>query len=441
MPVRTTALRFLLVACGAMFTSSAFALSLSEALTAAAERDPALASSRATYEAEAEAGEQERSALRPSVGLVSEGYFQRSDSEFAFGSEKDEYTSWSAYLRARQALLRFDWAARGTRADTRDSLATEGLKDRERQFVARVSERYLDTLLAEDSVDQAQSEASAVRESLSDTRKRYEVDLVPGTDLKEAQARDDLAQAQLISAKAGLEDRRDALYEITGYDRAPLPRLLEKLEYPALSPPDIESWVKRANADSTAVRTANLRVQLATADLKSRRAEALPTVDLVAEAGRNDSSEYALGQRQDDARVGLELNVPIYAGGYNRSRMREGEARLREAESELKRATLETEREIRMIFRSVETARAEEVAFERALASATLAQAAAAAGYDAGTRTITDVLDAKSRTVQASRNRNEARYVLLIRLLQLNAAAGTLTAANVAALDRLFQTR
>lgn len=67
---------------------------------------------------------------------------------------------------------------------------------------------------------------------------------------------------------------------------------------------------------------------------------------------------------------------------------------------------------------------------------------AARAGYDAGTRTITDVLDAKSRVVQARARRNAAGYALVIRLLTLNATAGRLTAdLLVSATDPLLVPR
>ena len=418
----------------------ASAMTLGEALMRAAENDPVIEISNAVLDAESQLGDQERAALRPSVSVEGQGYQNRSDSRFAFGEESDNYPSWSAYLRARQPVLRMDWDARTDRADLRDALAQEAQDDRAAQFIVRVCLRYLDTLLAEDRVRQAESESLAVRESLNDTRKRYEVELVPGTDLKEAQARDDLSQAQLVSERAALDDARDALHEITGYGRGPLPPLRDTLVFPSLVPEQIDGWIELAAQKNSSLRLARMQVELARTTLESRKAEALPTVDLVAEAGRNDSSEYSLGQRQDDARVGLELTVPIYAGGYNRSRVLEAEARLREAEAQLERIALETERSMRANFRAVHTARAESAAFSRALDSALLAQKATAAGYDAGTRTITDVLDAKSRVVNASRNRSAAGLNLLTKLLQLYAASGTLKPEMVLALDQaLFE--
>lgn len=419
---------------------SASAMTLGQALQRAAERDPYLQASTAAYEAESQLGAQERASLRPSVSIEANGYQNSSDSKFVFGEERDNYPSWSAYVMARQPLLRMDWSARGDRADLRDELAQESLKDRQAQFVVRVASRYLDTLLAEDGVRQAQSEALAVRESLNDTRKRYEVELVPGADLKEAQARDDLAQAQLVSELALLEDARDALVEITGYEGGPLPKVREELSFPPLVPNTVEGWVEIAAKNNADRQLAEKELRLAQTLLESRKAEALPVVDLVAQAGRNDSTEYTLGQRQDDARLGLEMTIPLYAGGYNRSRVREAEARVREAQANFERVSLETERGTRSFFRAVETAHAEVGAYGRALDSALLAQAAVAAGYDAGTRTISDVLDAKSRVVNAHRNRNAAKLDLLTKLLQLNAASGTLKAETLLALDEtLFE--
>lgn len=414
------------------------AMTLGEALRRAAERDPFVDASMAAFAAESELGEQERAGLRPTLSFEANGYQNRTDSRFAFGVEKDTFPSWSGYLSARQPVLRMDWFARGDRADLRDALAQESLADRRAQFVIRVCQRYLDTLLAEDRVRQAESEAAAVRTSLGDTRKRYEVELVPGTDLKEAQARDDLSQAQLVSERAALEDARDALQEVTGYERAPLPPLREDLVFPPLAPDHVEGWIELAAQHNTARRIAQMQVDLARTTLVSRKAEALPEIDAVARAGRNDSTEYSLGQRQDEAVIGLELNVPIYAGGINRARVREAEARVAEAEAEFERVALETARSIRTGFRAVETARAEAAAYLRALESAQLAEKATRAGYEAGTRTISDVLDAQSRVVNASRARNESRLNLLIKLLLLYADSGTLTAEMVLALDGML---
>lgn len=98
----------------------------------------------------------------------------------------------------------------------------------------------------------------------------------------------------------------------------------------------------------------------------------------------------------------------------------------------------ETERSTRQQYRTVETAYIEVNAYQRSLASAETAEIATRNGYDAGTRTITDVLDAQSRVVQSRRDLNTARYNLLLGLLQLKQIVGRLTVADFSEIDRLL---
>ncbi len=414
-------------------------LFISDALQRAAERDPFYATAFATQRAEREAGEQERADLRPTVSVRSRASFVAADSQFAFGQEKDEYPVWSATVEARQPILRLDWSARRTRATTRDALADAQFRQSEIDFITRVAERYLNALSAQDRLLLTQAEVEAVQRSLADVRKRYDVELVPGTDLREAQARYDLARADLIRAEAELEQALDALAEVTGSFAGPLPRLKAKLIPQPLPATTVDDWLELQQSNNVALQIAALKVQLAETERRSRKAEAQPQADLVASAGRSDASESELGSRQDEARIGIELTIPIYAGGINHSRVREAQARLDAAQLDRERLQRETEREVRSGFRNFEVARITVDALEVGLDSARVAEQAVIAGYDAGTRTISDVLDARRRVAEAERNLNQARYDLVTNLLLLQAAAGTLDVDDVIALDALLE--
>lgn len=439
-PPKAQRLRLLLAAPLLLWAGHAYTapLTLVDSLALAYENDPSVPPSIALRETERELGEQERAGLRPTVSAQGSYNYSYSDSKFAFGQSRDEYPAWSAGLEARQALFRLDWSARGERADAQEALADAGMEQRRVNLYGRVAERYIGVLIAEDALRQAQAEADAVRESMQDTRKRYEVDLVPGTDLKEAQARDDLAQAQLLSAQQEVESSRDVLAETVGRRDFDLPQMPDAVVFGPVVPAEVDAWIDAATENNPALVIARRDAQIAKTQVRSRRADAMPQVDLVASVSRNDSTEYVLGQRQDDASIGVELNVPIYAGGYNDSRVREAEANLRRAESAAQLLASETEREVRVLFRSLKTNYIQVRAYERARESAALAQTATKAGYDAGTRTITDVLDAQSRVVQASRNLNQTRYDLLLNMLQLRQYTGQIDETFFAAVDALF---
>ncbi|HVT36201.1 MAG TPA: TolC family outer membrane protein [Nevskiaceae bacterium] len=417
---------------------AAQAMTLSEAYALALQHDPAVAESLGQYKAEREPGDQERSTLYPNVSVAAGAAYDRTDSTGVFGHSNDTYPSYSATLKLRQPLFRLDWFARGARADARDASADASLAQRKLDLLQQVAQRYFDVLTAQDGLAQTQAEARAVRESFDATRKRYEVELAPGTDLKEAQARNDLAGASMLAARRTLEAALDALDESTGNGRAALPRLPAELRFPPLLPADAESWIASGREHSPKLLLAQQQLAIARADLTSRKSEATPTVDLVGSYGRDDTSRYVFGQKVDDGRVGLELNIPLYAGGYNASRVREAQGRLEQAQSALARTQADLERDIRARLRDVQLSMAQIDAYEKQLGSAQVAQQATANGYEAGTRTISDVLDAKSRVVQAQRDLNQSRYSVLLNLLLLKQAVGVLSEKDFAEIDRLL---
>src|SRR5690606_34837950 len=96
-------------------------------------------------------------------------------------------------------------------------------------------------------------------------------------------------------------------------------------------------------------------------------------------------------------------------------------------------------REVRTQFRNFEVSRITVDALTVGLDSARTAQQAVMAGYDAGTRTIADVLDARRRVAEAERDLNRARYDLRPYILLLQATAGTPDAGDVVALDALLE--
>ena len=74
-------------------------------------------------------------------------------------------------------------------------------------------------------------------------------------------------------------------------------------------------------------------------------------------------------------------------------------------------------------------------ALKQAVVSSQSSLDAMEAGYQVGTRTIVDVLDATSRLYQAKENLSKARYTYLINQLNIKSALGTLNESDLAALN------
>ncbi|MEO6699238.1 MAG: TolC family outer membrane protein [Paraperlucidibaca sp.] len=418
----------------------AHALTLSEALTAAFNTDPVAAAALAERDVGIEVGVQERATRLPQINAI--GNMTTTDSRVSttpFGPGfKERYNGWDAAVQLRQPLFRYDFLARGRRADAQDQLAEMGFVARSQALMARVAERYLGVLQAQNEMTLAEAEAEAVAKSLSDTRKRFEVQLIPGTDLKEAQARNDLAQAQLLSARQNVAAARDALDESTGRGYEPLAVLAESTELPALNEASPEAWLKLASIHSPSLLKAQASLAVAEANVSSQRSKALPSLDFVASHGRQDQSDSQVGVAGNSTAYGIELTVPIFASGANVSRIRQAQASLRSATAERDRTSRELKRETQRLVRDVHTAQAQASAYARAAESAQAAEQATRYGYEAGKRTIVDVLNAQSSTVQARRTLDQSRYGVLLKTLQLKQQVGILTPHDIAAIDTLL---
>ena len=77
---------------------------------------------------------------------------------------------------------------------------------------------------------------------------------------------------------------------------------------------------------------------------------------------------------------------------------------------------------------------------QQAVKSNQTALEATEAGFDVGTRTTVDVLDARRRLFEAERDFARSRYDYLINVVRLKSAAGVLAPGDLAAINGLLTT-
>jgi outer membrane protein len=108
------------------------------------------------------------------------------------------------------------------------------------------------------------------------------------------------------------------------------------------------------------------------------------------------------------------------------------------ARERLERTARETEREARDAFLGVNSEVARVQSLRQAVESAMTALQATEAGYEVGTRTSVDVLEARRRLFEAQTNYARSRYDYLLNVLRLRLAAGTLDADGVTDINALL---
>jgi outer membrane protein len=133
----------------------------------------------------------------------------------------------------------------------------------------------------------------------------------------------------------------------------------------------------------------------------------------------------------NDRQIGLQFTLPIYSGGFTQSKVRQNEYLWIAAKESVVQNSRATERAARDAYLGVISGIARVQALRQALESSRTALKATEAGYEVGTRTAVDVLNARKTLVQAESDYAGSRYDYIVSVLQLRLAAGTLDRAEL----------
>ena len=306
----------------------------------------------------------------------------------------------------------------------------------EQDLMVRVCNAYFDVLAAQDTLESEQAARAAIEKQLDQSRKRYEVGIIAITDIQEAQAAFDQSIASEISAKRNLATTKELLREIT--DNYPEELQKPGANMPLIMPnPQSESeWVNTALQQNLNLLSAQVGTEIGRSEVNIQKSGHYPTLGL--QASKRDTDNNSL--RSDSGSpfspadtenisegIGLQLNIPIYSGGQTSSRVRQAVAQHRSAKEKLERIARETTRKARDAYLGIISGIATVKALEQSVKSSTTALQATEAGYDVGTRTTVDILEARRRLYSAQTNLAISKYDYLKNIIRLKQAAGTLS--------------
>ena len=393
----------------------------------AARTNPQLAAAAASLQAVRERRPQAIAGLLPNVGL-SGTLDQTRQKNLNDPKTVEDVTSKVASLDLIQPLFRYDRWIQLEQSDSEIARAEAEYAAAQQELMVQVAERYFNVLDAQDNLEFAEAEKSAIGRQLEQATQRFEVGLIAITDVKAAQARYDLSVSQEIRALSLLVEAKDALREIAGdfYDELAL--LKPDLELLRPNPDSAEAWIERARQQNLSVLAAQAGAETARQQIRLQRAGHYPTLDLNANTMYFDRDfGGVVPQERHDSTIGLQLNIPLYEGGSVNSRTREAQSRFQEAQQLLQQQQRAAELETRNAFRGIRTDIAQVKALGESLSSTEIAVEAEEAGFEVGTRTIVDVLNAQREYFLARLNYARARYLYVVDQLRLKKAAGILS--------------
>jgi len=427
----------LILALSVAFSSAALGGNLSNAYRAALAHDATYAAAQAGYRAAQERIPQARSGLLPNIGLNANTRYNDVDGQLF----SDEFNSNSWGVSGIQPIYRRQNFVAYDQAKISVDLAGYQLKAAGQDLILRTARAYIDVLAAQDNLEYTLAQKAAVAEQLASAKRNFEVGTATIVDTHEAQARYDLAISQEITATNLLEIKRRALRNLTGSEVNTLATLTPEPMPFAPEPASVDEWVSRSQAENLDVRVRQQSKAIADKEVDRVRGGHHPTLDLT--AGYTDASNQNFGTLQVDTKtgyVGLEFALPIYQGGLVSSQVREAVANQERFRQELEDALRNAALQTRDAYFNVLSTQSQVKALEAALASSLKSLESTQVGRDVGVRTNIDVLDAQQQVTSAKKELALARYLSLLSLLNLKAAAGTLVPADLEGIDAMLVT-
>jgi len=430
----------LMVACS--LPSTATATDLAELYQRAKNFDAQIQAARYEYEAAVRRLPIARSAFRPQIGIgANASLSDRSQDEQGSytGTELSIEVSQSLFDRANSALIN------QTEFDV--LLAESQYAAQQQNLILRVAQAYFDVLRAQANVEFSQSELQAIGRQREQAERRFDVGLVPITDVRDAQAQFDLAIAQEIAASNQLSTALEALRVLSGSEADILAPIADDLPLLRPEPDDIDSWVDTARGNNLELNISRMAVQSANSQVDIERGSRYPTVSLVAIGSRSrsdltrrlpDNSEVRGLGDIDSSQLRLQLSMPIYTGGRIKAQVAQAQAQALSATERLVAQERATVQQTRDGYRGVIASISQVRALRQALISTEKSAEATEAGFRAGTRTSVDVLRALRDTFSAQSDFAGARYDYILNSLNLKFAAGTLSEDDLVAINNFL---
>ncbi|MEN9843894.1 MAG: hypothetical protein RLZZ612_1723 [Pseudomonadota bacterium] len=423
------------------------AWSLARTYGLALEQDARLRISRAQTAGVRERLVQVQAQLKPNVSFNA-NYFRNDLARTQpnlLGQEtttNDLYNSHSQVVQLRYPLYRPALKLGVMQAQAQVDDAQASYDNEVQNLGLRVAESYVQALLAQDREAFLWTQHRIATQQTDAARKRFEGGQGIRTDIDEAQARLDWIQAQLLEAQ---QSRQTALLQLATIVQQPVDHVLSLDEQRWLQITDqttqksLQEWMSQVEAHSPDVKTMQARIEAARAGVKIAETGHKPTLDAVAMVTRS-ASENVTSPKSSyvNRQIGVQFNLPLYAGGAVQSSVRQALAELQRQEDTLDAIRRDLQVKVQKEWRGITEGQRRAQALSKVVDSSDQVVVSVRRSFEGGVRTILDVLNAEQQAHQARRDLAEARYGLVMSHLRLLSLAGQLDEPQMAHISGWF---
>ena len=334
------------------------------------------------------------------------------------GSYHDDrnYNSYGSTFSLQQPLFDYEAYANYRKGVAQALFADESFRDKSQ------------ALFAQDQIDIARAKKKAFEQQFQQNQHLFQQGEGTRTDILEAESRYELATAEEIQA---LDEQDASLRELGAligvpsvdiHDLAPLNQGFAAF---TLTPANYDTWHELAISNNPTLASQRQALEVARFEVERNRAGHLPKVTAYASSRQQESdSGNTYNQRYDTNTIGVEVSLPLYAGGGISASTRQASRAMEQAEYELEGKTRETLIELRRQFSACLSGVSKLRAYQKALTSAEALVVSTRQSILGGERVNLDALNAEQQ--------------LLMAWTKLHYYAGNLRDTDLAKVDEAF---
>ena len=304
---------------------------------------------------------------------------------------------------------------------------------------SRLTERYLNVLFAKDNLDFDMVRKATLNDALIQSQKRFQAGLGIKNDINEIYAELEVVGANLIEDKNRLDSGKRALENLIGTYPAELSRIdLEKVSIQPLDQSLLSTFLALARENNAELATAKHQISLTNSDYDKSKAANYPTVDLqITRSYTESESNITIGSSFNTKALAVQVNVPIYTGGYLSASTRQSAAFVEEAKELYNQKSIEISEKVMDAFNGLNNSLALIQAYERSLKANNEVVKGTKKAFLAGTRTNLDVLKSLEKRDQAKLNYAKSNYSYILNSVQLKELTTQITVKDIEQLNSL----
>ncbi|HQX08044.1 MAG TPA: TolC family protein, partial [Zoogloea sp.] len=210
-----------------------------------------------------------------------------------------------------------------------------------------------------------------------------------------------------------------------------------------LTPPfpnEVEEWISRAEETNPELRAMRANIESANQELAKARAGHYPTADLVIQRSMSESeNNVSINSRFLTSQAGVQVSIPLFAGGYVSSQMRQARANIEKIEQLYEGRRREISLQVRKEYQNITEGIAKIEALKQAERSAERALDSNQKGFPAA-RSRVDILNAQQRLINTKRDLAETRLKYILARVRLQGLVSSLNETEIQTINAWLET-